>query len=97
MAAANPTAVVAAAVYLAEEVQRLRTGERRPQPRLTRHIGDASVGLDRLPLAVEAEDLASPRRRADQSQQEPDRGLPRAVRAEVAQHLPLTDFQLKVD
>ena len=55
-------------VYLAQELQRLGTGERWPQVRLGRHIGESSVDRRCITPGVEAEDLRAARRRPDQTQ-----------------------------
>ena len=92
-----PVGLVDLAVDASEELEGLGAGERRPQVRLAGHEGQAAVGLDRLALAVQAEDLGPPLGRADQPEQQPDRrGLARPVRAEVADHLALRDLEVEV-
>ena len=55
------------------------------------------MGLDGLPLAVEAEDLRPPLGRAAQSEQQADRGrLARSVGPEVADHLAPSDLEVQV-
>ena len=73
-----------------QQVQRLLARQRGPQVDLARHVRDAAMRLDGIGLAVDAEDLRPSRRRADQPQQQAERGrLPRAVRTQVAEHLAL--------
>ena len=80
-----------------EEVQRLGTGQGRPQVGLPGHVGEAPVRLHRAGLAVEAEDLAAPRRRPREAQHETDRRrLAGAVGAEVADHLPGRDLEVEM-
>src|SRR5215208_3304102 len=47
---------VRAAVQAGEELERLRRGHRRPQRRLTRHVGDAAVGGRRVAPGVDPEE-----------------------------------------
>ena len=55
------------------------------------------MGLDRLALAVEPEDLGPSLARPDQAEQQPDgRGLAGAVGPEVADHLALGDLEVEV-
>ena len=55
------------------------------------------MGVDGLALAVEAEDLAAPRRRLREPQQETDRRrLAGSIRAEVPDHLPRRDLEVEV-
>jgi len=81
---------VRAAVQAGEELERLRRGHRRPQRRLTRHVGDAAVGGRRVAPGVDPEELRPARRRAMQPEQQADRGrLAGPVGPEVAVNLAL--------
>jgi hypothetical protein len=79
-----------------EEVQRFRSGQRRPQVRLTRDEGKTPMNLHRVPLAVQAEDLRVAGRRDGQIEQEPDgRRLPGTVRPQVAEDLARADVEVE--
>jgi hypothetical protein len=81
-----------------KQVERLRSGERGPQADLAGHVRDATVGLHRVSLAVDAEDLRPTRGRPDQPEQQPDRRrLARAVRSQVADHLSLSHLEVEGD
>jgi hypothetical protein len=51
-----------------QQVKRLRTRQRRPQVRLAGDIGQPAMSRDRLPLAIEAEDLGPTTGRSDQAE-----------------------------
>jgi hypothetical protein len=56
-----------------------------------------TVGLDRLALAVEPEDLAAPGRGADEPEQQTDGGrFARSVRTQVTDDLALVDFEVEM-
>src|SRR5262249_22509572 len=79
-------------------MERFLTGERGPQVRLAGDVGDVAVGLDRIRLSVDTEDLGTAAGRAQQAEEQTDRGrLPGAVRAEVSEHFPARDRQVEVD
>ena len=80
-----------------EQVQRLGTGQRGPEVGFPGDVGEAAVRLHRSGPAVEAEDLAAPRRGLRQAQQEADRRrLAGAVGAEVADHLARPDLEVEI-
>ena len=88
---------VGAAAHAGEELERLGAGERRPQERLARDVGDAPVGRDGVAPGVDAEELGAARARAVQAEQEPDRRrLARAVRPQVAVDLAALDAQVEL-
>ena len=81
-----------------QQVERLSSGERGPEVDLARHVRDAPVGLDRICLAVDTEDLRPARRGSDEPEQQADRGgLTGAVRAQVPDHLSLRDVEAQGD
>ena len=85
------------AVDPAEQVERLGTGQRRPQVGFPGHVGEAPMRLDGLALAVEAEDLAAPRRRLREAEHETDRRrLAGSIGAEVPDHLPRRDLEVEM-
>jgi len=91
-----PIGSVDLAVHPAQQVQRLRTGQPRPQVRLTRHVGDPPVSLTRKFLRVHPEDLRAAGAGPDQPQQAADRrGLPGTIRPQVTQYLPLPHVQVQ--
>ena len=82
----------------AQEVKRFHAGECGPQADLAGDVRDALVRLDRILRAIDAEDLCASGRRADETEEEPDRrGLAGAVRAEVAEDLARRDLEIERD
>jgi len=83
-------------VKTAEEGERLRAGESRPQERLARHVGDPPVRADGIPPRVDAEQLRAPVARTVQAEQQPDGGrLAGAVGTQVPVHLPPLDREIE--
>jgi hypothetical protein len=62
------------ALHAPEQMKRLRAGQRRPEAGLAGHVGQPAVSVDRLPLAVQAEDLRPARRRPSQPEVETGQG-----------------------
>ena len=80
-----------------EKREGLATSQRRPQVRLAGHEAQAAVCLDRLPLAVQSEDLASPLGRLREPLEHADGGrLARAIGPEVADYLAPSNLKVEV-
>ncbi len=83
-------------VHLTQELEGLRTCERRPEERLASYVCDPPMCCNGIPPRVDPEQLAAAACRAVESQQEPNRGrLSCPVRSQVPVHLPLADVQIQ--
>lgn len=84
-------------LHLAEKIERLHAGQGRPQARLASHVGQASMGGNRVPPAVSPEDLGAAACRIDEAEKQSDgRRLACAVWAEVAEHFAFGDFKVEI-
>ncbi len=82
---------------IAEELEGLLARQRGPEGCLPRAVRQPFVRLDDVALAVQAEDLRTPRRGLGEAQQQPDRrGLARPVGAEVPDNLTVGHLEREV-
>jgi hypothetical protein len=93
---AAPTQVSTPATSESAAVLTAASTRRRPQERLTGHVGDPALSVDRVAPGVDAEQLGAAGAGPAQPEQEPDRRrLAGSVRPEVAVDLAGSDGQVE--
>ena len=77
-------------------IEGLAARQCRPQRQFAGKVADATVHVGCSPSAVDAQDLGPPTRRAQQVEQQSDRGgLARAVRSEEPEDLACFDLEIE--